>query len=215
MRAVSGGLRMIKLWGRNTSANVMKALWVLDEAGVAYHRIDLGGPFGGNDDPAYRAINPLGVVPTLEEPDGFTVFESNVILRYVGNVYAPQFYPVEARARSAVDTWLDFQQTTQNSPQARVFQGLVRMQPEQRDLAAIAKAETRLAMVYGILEAQLAKHAYIASADFGIADMAYGAHVHRWFQLPISRPETPNLRGWYERLLERPAFQKHCAVPLG
>src|ERR1700712_2283104 len=69
------------VWGRNTSSNVMKVLWGLGELGLAFERIDVGGAFGKTDTAEYRAMNPNGVVPTLQEDD-FTLWESNAILRY-------------------------------------------------------------------------------------------------------------------------------------
>ncbi len=45
----------ITLWGRISSCNVQKAQWALEEVGVPYKRVDVGGKFGGLDDPAYLA----------------------------------------------------------------------------------------------------------------------------------------------------------------
>jgi glutathione S-transferase len=74
---------VIKIWGRNTSANVQKVMWAVGEIGLPHERIDIGGPFGGNREPAYLAKNPNGLVPTLEEDDGFVLWESNAIVRYL------------------------------------------------------------------------------------------------------------------------------------
>lgn len=76
-----------KLWGRKNSSNVQKARWALEEAGIAYEQIDAGGPFGGLDTPAYRAMNPNGYVPTYEE-EGFILWESHAITRYVAETHA-------------------------------------------------------------------------------------------------------------------------------
>ena len=91
---------MLTLWGRTNSSNVMKVLWTLDELGLAYERIDAGGPYGRTNEPEYRAMNPLGVVPTLVD-NGFSVFESNVIIRYLCNAHAPNspLYPAAAAPR--------------------------------------------------------------------------------------------------------------------
>ncbi len=62
---------MIKIWGRTTSSNVQKVMWAVGEIGLPHERIDIGGPFGKNREPAYLAMNPNGLVPTLEEEDGF------------------------------------------------------------------------------------------------------------------------------------------------
>ena len=44
---------MPKIWGRNTSSNVQKAMWATGEIGLAVERIDVGGSFGKNKEAAY------------------------------------------------------------------------------------------------------------------------------------------------------------------
>lgn len=68
--------------GRRNSSNVRKVLWCLEEAGVAYTSIEVGGAFGGNDTPAYRALNPNGLVPALQD-GALVLWESNAIVRYL------------------------------------------------------------------------------------------------------------------------------------
>ena len=206
---------MLKLWGRANSSNVMKVIWTLEELGLAYARVDLGGPFGGTGTPDYRAMNPLGVVPTLEEPDGFTLFESNAIIRYLCNAHAVEsgLYPRAARARGVVDTWLDFQQTALNRPMGVLFLGLVRTAPEKRDNAAITAAIAEAAGIWTILDGRLAKQAYVAGDALTLADIAFGVHAHRWLTLDIpGRPLLGSLSAWYGRLLALPAYKKHCAI---
>lgn len=207
---------MRKVWGRTTSANVAKVLWVLDELGLPYQRIDLGGSFGGTGTPEYRAKNPLGVIPTLEEEDGFSLFESNAIIRYLCNAHAPdsELYPTEPKARGAVDAWLDLQQTALNRPQSIVFAGLVRTPPEKRDDAAIAAAVHEVGAIWSLLDAKLTGRDFILGARLTLADVVFGAHAHRWFGMPIARPDAPNLHAWYQRLLLRPAYQTHVAQPI-
>jgi len=206
---------MLKVWGHAASSNVMKVLWLLDEVGLEYERVDAGGRFGGTDTPEYREKQPLGLIPVLEE-DGFALFESNAILRYLCNAHVPasSIYPHEPRSRGRVDAWLDFQQTALVRPQSVVFLGLVRQTPEQRDATAISAALTEAGRIWGIVDRRLAAHPYLTGTAFTIADIAFGVHVHRWFSMSIARPDSPNLRAWYEHLLSRPAYQRHCAVPL-
>ena len=207
---------MMKLWGRANSSNVMKVIWLLEELGLPYQRLDVGGPFGGTATPEYRAMNPLGVVPSLEE-DGFTLFESNVMLRYLCNAHAvgTPLYPTDPRHRATVEAWMDFQQTALNRPQSIVFQGLVRMAPDQRDMGAITSAAAEVANIWAILDRRLAEHAHVVGDSFTLADIVFGVHVHRWFAMPVpNRPDAPHLYAWYERLLERPAYAAHCAMPL-
>ena len=73
---------MLKIWGRKNSSNVRKPLWAAEELGLAYEAIDAGGAFGVVDTPEYRAMNPNGRVPVIED-DGFVLWESNTIVRYL------------------------------------------------------------------------------------------------------------------------------------
>ncbi len=206
---------MRTLLGRANSSNVMKPVWLLEELGLPYERTDLGGPFGGNDTPEYRAINPNGVVPTLVEGD-FVLWESNAIVRYLCAANAPgsPMWPDDLKARASIDRWMDWQQTTLNRPQSIVFQGLVRMRPEQRDHAAIAAATTEVTRCWTLLDGILERVEYVAGPVFTLADIALGVHVHRWFSFDIARPPQPHLRAWYDGLLTRPAYRQHVAMPM-
>lgn len=206
---------MRRLWGRSNSANVMKVVWGLEELGLSYERMDAGGSFGKTDTPGYRAKNPNGLVPTLEE-DGFVLWESNAILRYLCAAHASgsSLWPGEPRACAIVDRWMDWQQTTLNGPMVVVFWQLVRTPLEKRDQAAITKAVQGGARAWEILDAELARHPYVAGTAFTIGDIPIGVLVHRWYSLPIDRPRLPRLRAWYDRLLERPPYRTYVAGPL-
>jgi len=62
-------------------------MFAIGELKLPHQRIDVGGPFGRNKEPAYLAMNPNGLVPTLEEEDGFLLWESNSIIRYLAAKY--------------------------------------------------------------------------------------------------------------------------------
>src|SRR5690349_25060668 len=97
---------MIKIWGRNTSSNVQKVMGAVGEIGLPHQRIDIGGPFGQNREPAYLAMNPNGLVPTLEEEDGFLLWESNTIVRYLAAKHqAAILEPKDPRGRALASKW--------------------------------------------------------------------------------------------------------------
>ncbi|MDR3535740.1 MAG: glutathione S-transferase [Acetobacteraceae bacterium] len=195
------------VWGRNTSSNVMKVLWALDELGLPFERIDVGGAFGKTDTAEYRAMNPTGLVPTLQE-EAFTLWESNAICRYLCAAHAPAsaMWPQDLHARANVDHWMDAQQTVLNRPMTVVFWGLVRTAPDKRDMAAIGLAIQDTAKAWALIEAGLARHPYIAGEAFTLADIPWGVHAHRWFNMDFQPPAMPALRAWYDRLCERPAY---------
>ncbi|MGH7212668.1 MAG: glutathione S-transferase family protein [Acetobacteraceae bacterium] len=206
---------MRKLWGRANSSNVMKVIWLLEELGLPYQRIDAGGAFGVTDTPEYRAMNPNSLVPTLQEDD-FVLWESNVILRYLCEANAPDspMFPRDLHARASIDRWMDWQQTTLNGPMSPVFWGLVRTPPEQRDMDAIGRGIQATGEVLARLDAVLARVPYVVGPVFTLADMPLGVHIHRWFFFPVEKPALPHVRAWYDRLLERPAYRTHVAGPV-
>jgi glutathione S-transferase len=207
------------VWGRNTSSNVMKVLWVLGELGLPFERIDAGGAFGKTDTPEYRAMNPTGTVPTMQE-SGFTLWESNAILRYLGQVHGSgsALWPADPRARASIDRWMDAQQTVLNRPMSAVFWGLVRTPVEKRDLPAIQASIEEAARAWQLIDVKLTGHAYIAGTAFTLCDIPWGVHAHRWFGMDyqgLVRPEMAALRAWYGRLCERPAYRQHVvATPI-
>ncbi|MFL5252727.1 MAG: glutathione S-transferase family protein [Rhodopila sp.] len=212
---MSGSAQRI-VWGRATSSNVMKVLWGLGELGLPFQRIDVGGAFGKTDTPGYRAMNPTGLVPTLQEGD-FTLWESNAILRYLGAVHASgiALWPSDPQARANIDRWMDAQQTIFNRSMGQVFWGLVRTPADQRDMKAIAAAIEDTTKAWRYLEPLLERHPYIAGAAFTLCDIPWGVHAHRWFNmdyLGLTRPELPSLQAWYDRLCQRPAYQQHIVA---
>ncbi len=115
---------MIKIWGRNTSSNVQKVMWAVAEIGLPHERIDIGGPFGKNREAEYLAMNPNGLVPTLEEEDGFLLWESNSIVRYLAAKHrAEVLEPADLRARAWASAWMDWQLSVFAPAHLRVFLG--------------------------------------------------------------------------------------------
>lgn len=204
---------MLKVLGRSSSHNVQKVMWCLAELGLACERVDIGGPYGGNRDAAYLALNPHGVVPTLL--DGETVvWESNTILRYLCSRHPGRLYPPEAVPRSEVERWMDWQLGTLAPAIVPLYQAIVRTLPERRDAGAIEAHRSRTAAAIARLDAALADRAFVAGSALTLADICLGPSAYRWFALPIRRDETPALRRWYETLTQRPAYRDHVMLEL-
>lgn len=205
---------MVKLYGRKTSINVQKASWALGEAALEFEWIDKEGTFGSIDTPAYRALNPQGRVPLLDD-GGTIVRQSNVIVRYVAQKFgAGTLWPDDPGARAAADYWMDWQAADNWRNLVTVFVGLVRTPPEERDAQAIAKSVAALGQDIEYLDDQLAGNKFVTGEAFTMGDIPVGAAAHRFFVLPIERPSVPNVEAWYERLQERPAFRECVMVPL-
>ena len=201
----------ITVWGRLNSINVQKVIWALEETGVAYEHIPLGGKFGGLDDPAYRAMNPNGKVPTLRDGD-LTMWESHAIVRYLAAAYGKGLWLTDPKARAIADQWTDWTATTFQPAWIDVFWLFVRTPAAQHDKVAIGKALAASFNAYGILDRRLATTPFLAGDTLTYADIVAGVSMYRWMTMEIQRPELPHLAAWYERLKARPAFQKAVCV---
>ena len=125
---------MLKIWGRNTSVNVQKVMWAVGELGLPHERIDVGGAFGKNNEPAYLAMNPNGLVPTLRRTTasccGNRTRSCAISRRKYG---AGTLEPKDSQARARASSWMDWQLTVAAPALTPVFWGLIRTPPEKRD----------------------------------------------------------------------------------
>lgn len=208
---------MIKIWGRNTSSNVQKAMWAVSELGLVHQRIDAGGAFGINREPKYLAMNPNGLVPTLEEEDGFLLWESNSIVRYLAAKHDKNgvIEPKDPKQRGLAHQWMDWQLSVVGPAITPAFWGLIRTPAEKRDMAAIKASQEKTTAAMQILDAQLAKTAYLAGQAFSYGDIPPGVMCYRYRLLVPGRPPTPNLDRWYDAISKRKAFTDHVgSIPL-
>jgi glutathione S-transferase len=207
---------MIKIWGRNTSSNVQKVMWAVAEIGLPHERIDIGGPFGKNREAEYLAMNPNGLVPTLQEEDGFLLWESNSIVRYLAAKHrAEVLEPTDLRARAWASAWMDWQLSVLAPAIFECFWGLIRTPPAQRNHAAIEASKKRTIAAVTILDAQLAKTAYLAGESFSYGDIPSAVLANRYRQIVPERPPLPHFERWFAAIAARPAFRDQvAAVPL-
>jgi len=207
---------IIKIWGRKTSSNVQKVMWAVGEIGLPHERIDIGGPFGKNRDPAYLAMNPNGLVPTLEEEDGFLLWESNTIVRYLAAKHkAAVLEPADLRRRALASKWMDWQLSVAGPAIFECFWGLVRTPPEKRNHGAIEESKKKTTAAAAMMDQHLAKTAFLAGDGFSYGDIPVGIIAYRYRQLVPERPALPNFERWYGAISARQAFKDHiAAVPL-
>jgi len=205
---------MIKIWGRNTSMNVQKVMWAVGELDLAHERIDVGGSFGKNNEPAYLAMNPNGLVPTLQD-HGFVLWESNSIVRYLAAKYgARKLEPADLRARARASSWMDWQLTVAGPALTPVFWGLVRTPPEKRDQAAIEAGKIKTIAAMKVLDAQLATTAFIAGDALSMGDIPVALMAYRFRRLVPERPPLDHLERWFTAIEQRSAFKQHVlAIP--
>ena len=206
---------MLEIWGRSNSSNVIPVMWAVGELSLEHNRYDVGGSFRGLDTDAFAVMNPNRRIPTIND-DGFVMWESNAIIRYLCTRYGKgSLAPHDAEQRAIADQWMEWHKTTSYPDFISLFWATVRTEPAHRDTAKIARLSGSLADSLRILEARLGTCTYVAGDELTMADISIGPAIYRYFGLDIERPELPNVAAWYERLKQRPAFQLHAMVPFG
>lgn len=200
---------MLVVWGRDTAPNVRKVLWICAELQIPHERRDIGGPFGGTDSPEFRAMNPAGRIPVIQD-GGFVLWESNAILRYLANITPGQsLYPANPQARATVEKWMDWQ-LAHLAPALKALTGLVLRRAPSLPPAAPAELSAAEAGVLGelqLIEDVLSDgRAYLAGQSLTLADMAVAYGVNMWSAVG-SRGELPRIAEWYRRLQDDTAFR--------
>jgi len=198
----------MKLFGRTTSFNVQKVLWLLEELNINYEHVELGGRFGGLDDKNFIKLNPMKKVPVLIDAEK-SVWESHTILRYLAASYGNEnWYPTCPYKRSLSERWLDWSQTVFQPAFMGTFWGYYRKSENNRDMEAINKDLDTCINCLLLIEKQLTESEYLAGNQISLADIVVGAVIYRLTTqgLSIKLPDLVN--NWYNKLNKRPGYIK-------
>lgn len=204
----------IKIWGRSSSSNVQAALWCLAELELDFDRIDAGLMYGVVDTLDYARMNPNKTIPTLVDGDQQPLFETGAILRYLGGRYGDdRFWPEDISARAQIDKWAEWAKINIALKfTAPLFWKVVRTAPSKRDPVLIAENLEILNRYLAIADERLAHHAFLAGADFTLADIQFGHVLYRYFDIELDRHDFAHIRRYYDDMVKRPAFERCVMV---
>ena len=204
---------MIELWGRGNAYNVQKVLWVLAELELDYSHRELGKTPGDLDRPEFRALNPHGRIPVIDD-DGHVVWESNTVVRYLAARYDPDgLWPLDPWRRSLAERWMDWELSRLQPDFIDLFWGYYRTPEASRDAAFIADARQRCDRAMRQLDRQLAQAPFLAGERLTVADIACGVCLHRYLNLGIDVDAPEGVRDWYRRLASREAYAASVMTP--
>jgi glutathione S-transferase len=205
---------MLKVYGRANSINVRKVLWMLGELNLPYEREDWGRGFRPTSDPVFRQINPVGVVPVIDEPGpgsgpDFRLRESNTIVRYLAQKHGRvDLYPVDLRTRATVESLMDWASTDFSLGMRPVFHAIVVKNPAFA--GQVEEGAQQWAAQMRVLDEHLAGAGpYVMGKDFTIADIPVGLVVNRWFSVEFDKPAFPAVAAYYDLLARRPPYREH------
>jgi len=192
--------------------NGYKVAIMLEESGLAFtpHYLDLASL--EQKQASFVAINPNGRIPAIVDRDAgdFVVFESGAILMYLAEKTG-MLCPADPLGRSVVIQWLMWQMAGLGpmSGQLNVFRHYF----PQKIPAVIERYERECYRLYGVLDGQLAKHAFVAGDEYTIADVACWPWILSYAWAGLSLEAYPALGRWYETVGERPAVRAGLKSP--
>ena len=191
-----------------TTPNGHKITMFLEEAGVPYTIKPVNISKGDQFKPEFLAIAPNNRIPAIvdHEPKGggapISIFESGAILVYLAEKTG-RFMPSDLRGRTEVLQWL-FWQMGGLGPMAGQNHHFSQYAPEKIPYA-IERYVKETNRLYGVLNKRLADRAFMAGADYSIADMAAYPWIVPWTRQGQNLDDFPNVRRWFDAIRARPA----------
>lgn len=176
--------------------------------GLELDRRDVGGRFGGTDAVEFRAMNPMGLVPVLEDGDD-VMFESAAILRHLARVHGSGALIGSPRAES----WAEWaKHTLCSSFTGPVFWRFWRTPEAERDMDLVIRNLRTFEGHAAIAMETRGSLPWITGRDLTLADIWAGHILFRYFTLDLPRAAPDGLEDYYAGLTERRAYQEHVMV---
>lgn len=195
--------------------NGHKITMFLEETGLPYAIRPVNIGKGEQFEPAFLAIAPNNRMPAIVDTapaDGgepVSVFESGAILQYLAEKTG-RFLPADLRGRFIALEWLTWQ-VAGLGPMLGQNHHFSRYAPE-RIPYAIERYVNETRRLYGVLDRRLDGRAFVAGADYSIADMACYPWIVPHADQGMDLADFPHLRGWFGRIRARPATQRAYAL---
>jgi glutathione S-transferase len=195
-----------------SGARSMRPLWTLEEMGLEYELVTLPFPprFLQRD---YLEVNPLGTVPCMVDGD-VNMTESAGISQYLVERYGPTplAVTVDEPDYGAYLNWLHRSDATLTFPQTLVLR-YTQLEPEEKRNPQVAEDYRRwfLARMRCVEEAT-ADREFLCASRFTIADVCIAYAIHLANSLGIEEVFTPNVKRYWDAIIERPAYQRAAAL---
>jgi GST-like protein len=192
------------------SPNVLKVVIMLEELGLPYELRHVAVFAQEQFNPDFLALNPLGKVPVLEDPQlGRPLAESGAILLWLAEREG-RFLPASQPQRAEVIEWLMIQIANIGPMLGQVNHFDIAQTPVPQDYAK-ARYRAAAARLYRLLDDRLATREWLAGGDYSIADMATQPWAHYIERHRFDPAEFPALLAWRQRIDARPAVQRAAA----
>lgn len=200
---------MIKLYGIPPSFPVNRVRLCLNAMNKDYEFIIVSPLAGETQTEDYLKMSPAGKVPAIDI-DGFTLFESNSIMKYLCRKFDSDLYPNDIEAQAHVDKWLDFTgMHVANGIGKVLFNKLIAPMLEMDvDEQSLKDGYDFIGRFFAVLDQHFQNNDYLANGILSIADLGLLATIDPTELIEIDMSEYPYLNKWQQKLKREEFYQK-------
>lgn len=200
---------MLKIYGLDFSVPALKVLYVANYLGLEYERHSPSIQAGETRTPEYLKLHPAGKVPAIDD-DGFAVFESDAIVKYLIRKAGSDLYPNNIKQQAVIDEWTYFAILHIQNGMSRVLWNQVIAPKFQMDVdeSSLKCGWAFIEKFFPVVDAQLAKNKYYAGDELSLADFTLLAHVDPVDAIGVDMTKYPALKEWRDGLICQDFYQR-------
>ncbi|KAJ7936146.1 glutathione S-transferase-like protein [Mycena leptocephala] len=210
---------MLKLYGAGRAiGSTFAVVMTLVEKQIPFEIVPLDIANRQHRSAEHLAIQPFGQFPVIDD-DGFVLYESRAICRYLAEKYAdqgtPNLIPTELKAKALFEQAASIEYANFNPYAFTIFLGGRKGFP--RDEAACADAVAKLSANLDGYEVILSKQKFLAGDEFTLADLfhvSFGCFIAA-AGCDLLTSKGPNVARWWKDVTSRPSLAAYPALPGG
>ncbi|MBK9032104.1 MAG: glutathione S-transferase N-terminal domain-containing protein [Myxococcales bacterium] len=201
----------MKLFGNPLSTCTRKVLCTLHETGTPFEflNVDLGA--GEHKQPAHLARQPFGQVPAIDD-DGFALYESRAICRYLDERAGGALVPHTAQGRAVMEHWISVETSNFTPSAMKLIYNYVffPMRGQAQDPQMISDGNAGITRALAVLDARLAQSPSLAGDAFTLADVGFLPYIEYLMATPAKELFVPHahVMAWWQRCAERASWRK-------
>jgi len=199
---------MLRIYG-SARSRAVRVLWMAGELGLTYDHKDWLPRSPETRTPEYRALNPNGRVPTIDD-DGFILSESMAINFYLAKKHKSPLFPADPKNEALAMQWSLWETDRLDRQIVNYMRHSKELPAAERKPEVADAAWKEIVESFGVLETALAKSAWLAGPQFSVGDLNVAAALYRALAMDLGK--WPHLQAWLQRCWDRPAAKRARAM---